>query len=333
MKTALLAAPLLTITLAAPLAAASPQGSPRTVQLITMGVPAPPRLSAAAGPDGTDRPDKPAVDEGAPPAAAHPAALPASFSVHDLSRKWVQFQMAQTYGQAAVAPGETSPVDVSASGAAPPVAAAPGVSAEPTLEGIPVPAWMRGGLAFASAATRYTPGCYAAGYRPAGFLSAQAEIRRAGYYGMMSAIACQYGIPVGLFDAMIIRESRYNDRAVSPKNAYGLTQLMPGTAAGLGVDRYDIEQNLHGGARYLRSQLDRFGQVHLALAAYNAGPGRVRGGQVPRIAETQAYVDDILLNWRRLSGFTRTANVTGPSLPPAPTSPRFNGRSAIVSRF
>ncbi|EZP77136.1 Lytic transglycosylase, catalytic [Novosphingobium resinovorum] len=331
MKTALLAAPLLTITLAAPLAAASPQGSPRTVQLITMGVPAPPRLSAAAGTDGTDGSDKPAADEGAPLAEASPAALPASFSVHDLSRKWVQFQMAQTYGQAVS--GEASPVDLAAPGAAPPVAAAPGVFAAPTLEAIPVPAWMRGGLAFASAATRYTPGCYAGGYRPAGFLSAQAEIRRAGYYGIMSAIACQYGIPVGLFDAMIIRESRYNDRAVSPKNAYGLTQLMPGTAAGLGVDRYDIEQNLHGGARYLRSQLDRFGQVHLALAAYNAGPGRVRGGQVPRIAETQAYVDDILLNWRRLSGFTRTASVTGPSLPPTPTSPRFNGRSAIVSRF
>jgi hypothetical protein len=175
MKTALLAAPLLTITLAAPLAGASPQGSPRTVQLITMGVPAPPRLPAAAGSDGTDRPDTPAVDEGAPLAEARPAALPASFSVHDLSRKWVQFQMAQTYGQ--VAPGETSPVDVSASGAAPPVAAAPGVSAEPTLEAIPVPAWMRGGLAFASAATRYTAGCYAGGYRPAG---SSAPRRRSG---------------------------------------------------------------------------------------------------------------------------------------------------------
>lgn len=103
MKTALLAAPLLTITLAAPLAAASPQGSPRTVQLITMGVPAPPRLPAATGSDGTDRPDTPAVDEGAPLAEARAAALPASFSVHDLSRKWVQFQMAQTYGQVAPA--------------------------------------------------------------------------------------------------------------------------------------------------------------------------------------------------------------------------------------
>ena len=109
MKTALLVAPLLTITLAAPLAAASPQGSPRTVQLITMGAPAPPRLPAAAGPDGTDGPDKPAVDEGTLLAEASPAALPASFSVHDLSRKWVQFQMAQHPPAGAPGPARSRP--------------------------------------------------------------------------------------------------------------------------------------------------------------------------------------------------------------------------------
>jgi soluble lytic murein transglycosylase-like protein len=105
---------------------------------------------------------------------------------------------------------------------------------------------------------------------------------------------------------MIIRESRYNAAIFSPKNAFGLTQLMPGTAAGLGVNRYDVEQNLRGGARYLREQLDRFGHYHLALAAYNAGPGRVRNGSVPRIAETQAYVSSILLNWSKLSGSPST---------------------------
>src|SRR3546814_6079813 len=87
--------------------------------------------------------------------------------------------------------------------------------------------------------------------------------------------------------------------ALSPKNAFGLTQLMPGTAASLGVNRYSVEDNLRGGARYLRQQLDRFGHYHLALAAYNAGPGRVRGGLVPRIAETQAYVDNVIMNWAR----------------------------------
>ncbi len=76
---------------------------------------------------------------------------------------------------------------------------------------------------------------------------------------------------------------------------------MPATAPGLGVNRYDPVDNMRGGARYLRSQLDRFGQVHLALATYNAGPGRVRNGSVRAIAETQAYVRNIVANWSRLS--------------------------------
>ena len=161
---------------------------------------------------------------------------------------------------------------------------------------------MRGGQVFAAAASSYVPGWVPTDYRPSGLLRPDDEFRRRGYFAMMSNIACQYGIPVGLFDAMIIRESRYNASIFSPKNAFGLTQLMPGTAAGLGVNRYDVEQNLRGGARYLRQQLDKFGQYHLALAAYNAGPGRVKNGRVPRIVETQAYVSNILMNWSRLSG-------------------------------
>lgn len=303
-------------------APASPSRA-RTVQLISMATPVPTK-------------PVPAHDEEASapsPSTAVPE-IPASFRIHDLSRQWVRFQMAQSYSAAAdgAQSGEQHP-DAAAVAAS--AAAMPAIDPAPSVSDIPVPAWMRGGLAFARASTAYTPGCYPGGYRPTGFLSAEAEYRRAGYYGMMSAIACQYGIPVSLFDAMIIRESRYNDRAVSPKDAFGLTQLMAGTAAGLGVNRYDSEQNLHGGARYLRQQLDRFGQVHLALAAYNAGPGRVRGGLVPRIAETQAYVDDILLNWRRLSGFARQASVSGswsrqnsePKLAAIP------GRAATVSSF
>ena len=84
------------------------------------------------------------------------------------------------------------------------------------------------------------------------------------------------------------------------KQAYGLTQLMPATALGLGVNRYDVEGNLRGGATYLRQQLDRFGHYHLALAAYNAGPGRVKNGRIPRISETQNYVSNILSNWTML---------------------------------
>ncbi|HEX7855100.1 MAG TPA: lytic transglycosylase domain-containing protein [Sphingobium sp.] len=168
---------------------------------------------------------------------------------------------------------------------------------------------MRGGLAFSTAAAGFVPGCAASDYRPSGFLDPETEARRIGHYAMMRRIACEYGIPVGLFDAMIIRESGYKADVFSSQNAFGLTQLMPNTAAGLGVNRYDIEQNLRGGARYLRRQLDSFGQVHLALAAYNAGPGRVRNGMIPRITETQAYVGNVLMNWRRLAGETQIAAV------------------------
>ena len=189
---------------------------------------------------------------------------------------------------------------------------------------IQVPAWMRAAYASVSAVP-YTPGCSPLPYRPAGFLGRTAEARRAAYYGMMSAIACEQGIPTGLFDAMIIRESGYNPLAVSPKNAFGLAQLMPDTAAMLGVNRFDMTQNMRGGARFLRQQLDHFGQVHLALAAYNAGPGRVRNGLVPRIRETQDYVSGILANWSRLNGFAP---------PPGGTvAPIYGARLASISSF
>ena len=75
-------------------------------------------------------------------------------------------------------------------------------------------------------------------------------------------------------------------------------QLMPGTAAQLGVNPYDVDQNIRGGARYLRQQIDRFGSIPLALAAYNAGPGAVlRYGGIPPYRETQNYVATILGRW------------------------------------
>jgi soluble lytic murein transglycosylase-like protein len=99
-----------------------------------------------------------------------------------------------------------------------------------------------------------------------------------------------------LLEALVWQESRWRTEARSPKGAMGLAQLMPGTARDLGVDPRDPVANLAGGARYLRQQLDRFdGDVERALAAYNAGPGRViRAGGIPRIAETQSYVRSVV---------------------------------------
>ena len=108
--------------------------------------------------------------------------------------------------------------------------------------------------------------------------------------------ADRHGLDPKLLHAVVIVESGYRNRACSPAGACGLTQLMPGTAAELGVrDRFDPLQNLDGGADYLARQLLRFGDVRLALAAYNAGPARVaRIGRIPQIPETRAYVDAVV---------------------------------------
>ena len=108
-----------------------------------------------------------------------------------------------------------------------------------------------------------------------------------------------YGLPKGLVHAVIHQESRGRVDAVSIKGALGLMQLMPGTAAQLGVNPHDPEQNVRGGALYLRQQIDRFGSIPLALAAYNAGPGAVlRYGGIPPYRETQNYVSTIMRRWQ-----------------------------------
>lgn len=110
-------------------------------------------------------------------------------------------------------------------------------------------------------------------------------------------IARKYDIDVDIFRALIARESHYDAHAISPRGAVGLTQLMPGTAAGLGVtNSKSYKQALHGGAMYLKSQLNTFdGNYQLVLAAYNAGPGAVRKyNGIPPYKETQAYVPYIL---------------------------------------
>ena len=115
----------------------------------------------------------------------------------------------------------------------------------------------------------------------------------------ITAAAKKHGIDPALLAGLVKQESGFNPNAGSPAGARGLTQLMPGTAAGLGVTNVlDPAQSLDGGAKYLRQQLDAFGgDVTRALAAYNAGPGAVqRYGGVPPYAETQNYVRIVQAN-------------------------------------
>lgn len=130
------------------------------------------------------------------------------------------------------------------------------------------------------------------------------DFRRASYLGHVRAAEALHALPVGLLDALVWTESRYNPDAVSKAGAAGLGQLMPGTARELGVaNRFDPVANVNGAARYLRQMLDKFGVVHLALAAYNAGPGAVeRARGIPRNRETPAYVSKVLQRWRALVG-------------------------------
>jgi hypothetical protein len=112
--------------------------------------------------------------------------------------------------------------------------------------------------------------------------------------------AKQHGVDPKLVQAMIRQESGFNPTAVSPKGAMGLMQLMPETAASMGVeDPFDVEQNIKGGIRFLKICLKRFDQnLPLALAAYNAGPGRVVEHQgIPPFKETQTYVKNIVLDY------------------------------------
>lgn len=110
--------------------------------------------------------------------------------------------------------------------------------------------------------------------------------------------ARRHGVDPDIFVALVNQESGFNQNARSPAGARGFTQLMPATARGLGVNPDNPRQNLSGGARYLRQQLDKFGgDYKKALAAYNAGPGAVqRYGGIPPFAETQNYVRSILGN-------------------------------------
>ena len=123
-------------------------------------------------------------------------------------------------------------------------------------------------------------------------------------------LAFEHGVSASLLKAVITEESCFDADAHSRSGAQGLMQLMPETAAWLGVDEpLDVTQNLTAGTRYLASLLDEFDDVTLALAAYNAGPGTVRRhGGVPPYAETQRYVKRVRSFQRRYAVAARLAS-------------------------
>ena len=130
----------------------------------------------------------------------------------------------------------------------------------------------------------------------AGWLRIPPSQARTLYAEQIKEAASRYGVSEKLIHAVIRVESGFNSRAVSSKGAQGLMQLMPGTALMLGVrDSFDPGENIHGGVRHLRGLIDRFGNLKLALAAYNAGEQAVnyyRG--IPPYPETQGYVAKVL---------------------------------------
>ena len=114
---------------------------------------------------------------------------------------------------------------------------------------------------------------------------------RGPFLEMARSAARRHNVPEDLFLRLVQQESAWNPNAVSRAGAIGLAQLMPSTALYLRVNPRDPQQNLDGGARYLREQYDTFGSWRLALAAYNAGPGAVQQhGGVPPYRETRNYV-------------------------------------------
>jgi soluble lytic murein transglycosylase-like protein len=130
------------------------------------------------------------------------------------------------------------------------------------------------------------------------------------YADAVTKAASTFGIPAELIQSVMERESNNNPKAVSPKGAMGLMQLMPDTANEMAVsDPFNPEENIMGGTKYLSGMLSKFdGNLVKALAAYNAGPHALKDGKVPNYPETQDYVRKVMESYLKKSGLASTIN-------------------------
>ncbi len=202
-------------------------------------------------------------------------------------------------------PGQTgTPASAAAGGLATTAMGASTTSPYASLS--PVPGTLGSTL---SAAGTVTPSNYPTG-SPVTPTAAQTTSGGSSQYdSLISQAAARYGLDPAVLHGLIQQESGFNANSRSSAGAAGLTQLMPGTAASLGVsDPLDPAQSIEGGARYLSQMMSQFGgNVTDALAAYNAGPGAVKQyGGVPPYAETQAYVNKVL-------GYAESYRQSGPA--------------------
>jgi hypothetical protein len=127
---------------------------------------------------------------------------------------------------------------------------------------------------------------------------------------LIRAAADRYRMDADLIHCVIAIESNFDPKAVSPKNARGLMQLMPQTATRFGVqDIFDPEENINAGTRYLRQLMDKYNNLNLALAAYNAGPERIDqyGRRVPPYLETMKYVQRIAKSYAKIKAETMSS--------------------------
>jgi hypothetical protein len=137
------------------------------------------------------------------------------------------------------------------------------------------------------------------------------------FHKIILAAAERYGMDADLIHCVVAVESNFNPKAVSPKNARGLMQLLPQTAAHYGVkDIFDPQENVNAGARYLKELLGKYHNLTLALAAYNAGPERVDqyGRRVPPYLETMKYVQRIAKSYAKIKAETAAQKQNGKSL-------------------